>query len=79
MLFLSAQKVLTWLSVKSKRYLKYLTKKFLKKQQMREWLRYVVFFFYSTFSTQTLTRLFSVIATSKNSYTLKFFNVLVSE
>ncbi|KAL8278704.1 hypothetical protein RQP46_008996 [Phenoliferia psychrophenolica] len=39
----------------SKRYLKYLTKRFLKKNLMREWLR--------------------VVATSKNTYTLKFFNV----
>ncbi|KAH8924837.1 ribosomal protein L22e [Atractiella rhizophila] len=39
----------------SKRSLKYLTKKFLKKNQMREWLR--------------------VIATSKNTYELKFFNI----
>ncbi|GAA5882608.1 hypothetical protein JCM16303_002069 [Sporobolomyces ruberrimus] len=39
----------------SKRYLKYLTKKFLKKNQMREWLR--------------------VVATSKDTYTLKFFNL----
>ena len=39
----------------SKRYLKYLTKKFLKKHQMREWLR--------------------VVATDKNTYALKFYNV----
>ncbi|SCZ95729.1 BZ3500_MvSof-1268-A1-R1_Chr8-1g09759 [Microbotryum saponariae] len=39
----------------SKRYLKYLTKKFLKKNLMREWLR--------------------VVATDKNTYTLKFYNV----
>ncbi|KAM0745829.1 ribosomal protein L22 [Meredithblackwellia eburnea MCA 4105] len=39
----------------SKRYLKYLTKRFLKKNLMREWLR--------------------VVSTSKNTYTLKFFNV----
>ncbi|GAA5880900.1 hypothetical protein JCM8547_007990 [Rhodosporidiobolus lusitaniae] len=39
----------------SKRYLKYLTKKFLKKHQMREWLR--------------------VVATSKDTYTLKFYNL----
>ncbi|KAL8280009.1 hypothetical protein RQP46_007590 [Phenoliferia psychrophenolica] len=39
----------------SKRYLKYLTKRFLKKNLMREWLR--------------------VVATSKNTYTLRFFNV----
>ncbi|GAA6060957.1 hypothetical protein JCM10212_006539 [Sporobolomyces blumeae] len=39
----------------SKRYLKYLTKKFLKKNSMREWLR--------------------VVATSKDTYTLKFFNL----
>ncbi|GAA5989143.1 hypothetical protein JCM10908_001181 [Rhodotorula pacifica] len=39
----------------SKRYLKYLTKRFLKKNQMREWLR--------------------VVATGKNEYSLKFFNL----
>ncbi|CEQ39996.1 hypothetical protein JCM21900_000310 [Sporobolomyces salmonicolor] len=39
----------------SKRYLKFLTKKFLKKNMMREWLR--------------------VVATSKDTYTLKFFNL----
>ena len=39
----------------SKRYLKYLTKKYLKKQDLREYLR--------------------VVATSKNQYELKFFNV----
>lgn len=43
----------------SKRYLKYLTKKFLKKNMMREWLR--------------------VIATSKNTYTLRFYNVSMDE
>ncbi|KAF5390218.1 hypothetical protein D9757_002806 [Collybiopsis confluens] len=39
----------------SKRYLKYLTKKFLKKNTLRDWIR--------------------VVATSKDSYTLKFFNI----
>ncbi|GAA5863016.1 hypothetical protein JCM3774_006720 [Rhodotorula dairenensis] len=39
----------------SKRYLKYLTKRFLKRHQMREWLR--------------------VVATGKNEYSLKFFNL----
>ena len=39
----------------SKRYLKYLTKKYLKKQDLREYLR--------------------VVATNKNTYELKFFNV----
>lgn len=39
----------------SGRYLKYLTKKFLKKHQLRDWLR--------------------VVATSKGTYTLKFYNV----
>lgn len=39
----------------SKRYLKYLTKKFLKKSQLRDWLR--------------------VVATSKNGFEIKFFNV----
>merc|ERR1712110_883919 len=39
----------------SKRYLKYLTKKYLKKNAMREWLR--------------------VVATDKNTYQLKFFNI----
>ena len=39
----------------SKRYLKYLTKKFLKKNQLRDWLR--------------------VVADSKGTYTLKYFNI----
>jgi len=39
----------------SKRYLKYLTKKFLKKQQLRDWLH--------------------VIASSKTTYELKYFNI----
>ncbi|TKA54997.1 hypothetical protein B0A53_02470 [Rhodotorula sp. CCFEE 5036] len=39
----------------NKRYLKYLTKRFLKRNQMREWLR--------------------VVATGKNEYSLKFFNL----
>ncbi|KAJ2348220.1 60S ribosomal protein L22 [Coemansia sp. RSA 2671] len=39
----------------SKRYLKYLTKKFLKKHNLRDWLR--------------------VVATSKDTYKLKYFNV----
>ncbi|KAF8740586.1 hypothetical protein AX14_007969 [Amanita brunnescens Koide BX004] len=39
----------------SKRYLKYLTKKFLKKNSLRDWIR--------------------VVATSKDSYQLKFYNI----
>ncbi|KAJ2656648.1 60S ribosomal protein L22 [Coemansia sp. RSA 1200] len=39
----------------SKRYLKYLTKKFLKKNNLRDWLR--------------------VVATSKDTYKLKYFNI----
>ncbi|KAJ2866132.1 60S ribosomal protein L22 [Coemansia aciculifera] len=39
----------------SKRYLKYLTKKFLKKHNLRDWLR--------------------VVATTKDTYKLKYFNV----
>ncbi|TFL06530.1 ribosomal protein L22e [Pterulicium gracile] len=39
----------------SKRYLKYLTKKFLKKNQLRDWIR--------------------VVATSKDNYVLKFYNI----
>ena len=39
----------------SKRYLKYLTKKFLKKQQLRDWLH--------------------VIASSKNAYELRYYNI----
>eukprot|EP01027_Heterolobosea_sp_BB2_P022155 GEZU01032597.1.p3 GENE.GEZU01032597.1~~GEZU01032597.1.p3 ORF type:complete len:146 (-),score=58.77 GEZU01032597.1:1631-2008(-) len=39
----------------AKRYLKYLTKKYLKKQELRDWLH--------------------VIATSKNAYELKYFNI----
>lgn len=39
----------------SKRYLKYLTKKYLKKNQLRDWLR--------------------VIATDKNTYVIKYYNV----
>jgi len=39
----------------SKRYLKYLTKKFLKKNSLRDWIR--------------------VVATSKDNYQLRFFNI----
>jgi len=39
----------------SKRYIKYLTKKFLKKHQLRDWLR--------------------VIASDKNTYELRYFNI----
>ncbi|PFH54598.1 hypothetical protein AMATHDRAFT_72367 [Amanita thiersii Skay4041] len=39
----------------SKRYLKYLTKKFLKKNSLRDWIR--------------------VVATSKDNYQLKFYNI----
>merc|ERR1712205_65362 len=39
----------------SKRYLKYLSKKYLKKQQLRDWLH--------------------VIANSKNSYELRYYNI----
>ncbi|XP_075238882.1 large ribosomal subunit protein eL22-like [Convolutriloba macropyga] len=39
----------------SKRYLKYLTKKFLKKSDLRDWLR--------------------VVATEKDSYTLRYFDI----
>lgn len=39
----------------SKRYLKYLIKKFLKKQQVRDWLK--------------------VIATNKQTYEVKYFNI----
>jgi large subunit ribosomal protein L22e len=43
----------------SKRYLKYLTKKFLKKNQLRDWIR--------------------VVATSKDNYSLKFYNITTAE
>eukprot|EP01114_Cavostelium_apophysatum_P013108 TRINITY_DN3104_c0_g1_i1.p1 TRINITY_DN3104_c0_g1~~TRINITY_DN3104_c0_g1_i1.p1 ORF type:complete len:156 (+),score=44.36 TRINITY_DN3104_c0_g1_i1:147-614(+) len=43
----------------SKQYLKYLTKKYLKKHNLRDWLR--------------------VIATSKNEYELKYFNIHENE
>lgn len=39
----------------SKRYLKYLTKKFLKKNSLRDWIR--------------------VVASSKDNYELKFYNI----
>ncbi|THG93944.1 hypothetical protein EW145_g8251 [Phellinidium pouzarii] len=43
----------------SKRYLKYLTKKFLKKNQLRDWIR--------------------VVASSKDSYELRFYNIANTE
>lgn len=43
----------------SKRYLKYLTKKYLKKQQLRDYLH--------------------VVATSKNTYQVKYFNIQQDE
>lgn len=39
----------------SKRYLKYLTKKYLKKQNLRDWMR--------------------VVASDKNTYELRYFNI----
>ncbi|PAV22164.1 ribosomal L22e [Pyrrhoderma noxium] len=43
----------------SKRYLKYLTKKFLKKNQLRDWIR--------------------IIASSKDAYELRFYNIAKDE
>ncbi|KAK0550043.1 Ribosomal L22e protein [Tilletia horrida] len=43
----------------SKRYVKYLTKKYLKRSQLRDWLR--------------------VVATSKDGFEIKFFNVALGE
>ncbi|KAH6917259.1 ribosomal protein L22e [Coprinopsis sp. MPI-PUGE-AT-0042] len=43
----------------SKRYLKYLTKKFLKKNSLRDWIR--------------------VVATSKDNYALKFYNIATGD
>ncbi|CAD6892455.1 unnamed protein product [Tilletia controversa] len=43
----------------SKRYLKYLTKKYLKRSQLRDWLR--------------------VVATSKDGFEIKFFNVSLND
>ncbi|KAL9934007.1 hypothetical protein V8E36_007089 [Tilletia maclaganii] len=43
----------------SKRYLKYLTKKYLKRSQLRDWLR--------------------VVATSKDGFEIKFFNVALDQ
>lgn len=43
----------------SKRYLKYLTKKYLRKQELRDFLR--------------------VVATGKNAYELKYFNITENE
>lgn len=57
----------------SKRYIKYLTKKFLKKNMMREWLRCVQSF---PPLFPVLTRCaYSVVATSPTTYTLKFYNI----
>merc|ERR1711990_871287 len=50
-----AKVVVTADSPFSKRYLKYLSKKYLKKQQLRDWLH--------------------VIANSKNSYELRYYNI----
>ncbi|EAU92843.2 ribosomal protein L22 [Coprinopsis cinerea okayama7 len=43
----------------SKRYIKYLTKKFLKKNSLRDWIR--------------------VVATSKDNYSLKFYNIAAGD
>jgi len=50
-----AKLVVTAETAFSKRYLKYLSKKYLKKQQLRDWLH--------------------VIASSKNSYELRYYNI----
>lgn len=57
----------------SKRYLKYLTKKFLKKNQLRDWIRYVVVLLRS--DVHSLIRMCSVIASSKDTYELRFYNI----
>ena len=57
----------------SKRYLKYLTKKFLKKNSLRDWIRYV---FHSLWGDSVgLTRANSVVASSKDVYQLRFYNI----
>lgn len=57
----------------SKRYLKYLTKKFLKKNQLRDWIRYVVVLLRSI--VHSLIEMYSVIASSKDTYELRFYNI----
>ncbi|KAI6007299.1 ribosomal protein L22e [Pisolithus albus] len=49
----------------SKRYLKYLTKKFLKKNTLRDWIRYLA-------SS-------AVVASSKDVYQLRFYNIAHEE
>jgi len=56
----------------SKRYLKYLTKKFLKKNSLRDWIRYAFLHFLLLL---TLNTLFSVVASSKDNYQLRFYNI----
>ena len=57
----------------SKRYLKYLTKKYLKKNQLRDWIRYALVS--SNVSLIVYSRFLSVIASSKDSYQLRFYNI----
>ena len=57
----------------SKRYLKYLTKKFLKKNTLRDWIRYVAPL--CSALRFSLHRINSVVAASKDSYQLRFYNI----
>jgi large subunit ribosomal protein L22e len=56
----------------SKRYLKYLTKKFLKKNSLRDWIR-CVYLRWSKGAHGDVCN--SVVATSKENYQLKFYNI----
>ena len=65
----------------SKRYLKYLTKKFLKKNQLRDWIRCVLLphFLCSIRSVRSdlvpVLPVLSVVAVSANVYELRFYNI----
>lgn len=58
----------------SKRYLKYLTKKFLKKNTLRDWIRYDCLLLALLSQTYVVSS-FSVIASNKDTYELRFYNI----
>ncbi|KAG8866208.1 hypothetical protein FRC20_008948 [Serendipita sp. 405] len=59
----------------SKRYLKYLTKKYLKKSTLRDFIRCVDFVKHFVISYHT----FRVVASSKDTYELRFFNLSTAD
>jgi large subunit ribosomal protein L22e len=58
----------------SKRYLKYLTKRFLKKNSLRDWIRYAIRVLLAL-SFHHSNLIHRVVASSKDHYQLRFYNI----